>query len=274
MTNWPGWLDGLLDAMDDGTGVVVPMHKNQSGELSFSGCQLRGNSQGDHIHLTDRPEGIRVIPSYCSAIMLIDLDKVGDIRMGSWYEKFFFDIAHGLEVWEAGFKAVVTPEVLVTHLGGATADRKTALVNGAWNRDRQTFALQWMQSGRLEKLETGIWQGHDFIQKLLFPARTIKRVFSKLQHSPGATISQILLSLVISYQADTEYLPLIYDEIGKAASLLKSSGDDKRAQQYLSVAHFVSTQPEKIEKQNPAQVENCKQQISSFLTGTDTKKEI
>lgn len=172
----PGWLDGLLACVDADTGVVAPMHKDKEGAVSFSGLYLAGDGKGTHEHTLDRPSGPRVMQTYCSAILLIDMAKCGQILMDEAYSKYFFDLTHGFEVWEAGYKTVCTPEVMVTHIGGATMNWGSAESNALLQRDRATFVHEWVESGRLQRLENGIWQRHPHIRRLCEIPRRIDRL--------------------------------------------------------------------------------------------------
>lgn len=161
-----GWLDGLLGCVDEETGVVVPLHKDRKGELSFSGIYFAADGKGSHAHTLDRPTAPRVVQSYCSAAMLIDMRKCGHIRMDEAYHKYFFDLVHGFEVWEAGWKAVCCPSVTVTHLGGATMTWGSAEANACLEKDRAVFVRGWIENGRLARLKSGPWQRHPYLTQL------------------------------------------------------------------------------------------------------------
>jgi GT2 family glycosyltransferase len=174
-----GWLEGLLGCLDDETGVVVPVHKGRDGKLSFSGIYFVDDGLGTHAHTLDHPEGPRVVASYCSAAMLIDMRKCGHIRMDEAYAKYFFDLVHGFEVWEAGWKAVCCPDVEVTHLGGATMNWGSEEANTLQKRDRGIFMRSWLDSGRLERLKVGIWQRHPYLVQLMALSRQVERFVSQ-----------------------------------------------------------------------------------------------
>lgn len=164
-----GWLDGLLKCIDDRTAVVAPVHK---GKAPFSGAYLMGDGRGTHAHTTDLPASPRVMQCYCSAILLIDMRKVGHLLMKEQYNKYFFDLVHGLQVWEAGYQPVCTPEVVVTHVGGGTMQWASPEAAALVEKDRQMFVEDWVDSGRLARLENGVWQQHPYLKKLVdLPAR-------------------------------------------------------------------------------------------------------
>ena len=61
------WLDGLLKCVDAKTGVTMPMHKDKTGALSYSGVYLMGDDYGTHAHHIDVPDKPRVCQTLCSA---------------------------------------------------------------------------------------------------------------------------------------------------------------------------------------------------------------
>lgn len=150
----PGWLDGLLSCIDERTAVVVPLHQ---GKAHFSGVYMADDGEllhGDPAEIPDHPWPVQ---RYSSALMLLDLRKVGSIRMQEQYRKFYFDCAHAFEVWEAGYRAVCTPYVSITHLCGATINSKSPDALSIVEQDWQTFRREWILSGRLKRLEQSVW---------------------------------------------------------------------------------------------------------------------
>jgi len=138
-----GWLDGLLRCIDDRTAVVAPVHK---GKAPFSGAYLMGDGRGTHAHTTDLPASPRVMQCYCSAILLIDMRKVGHLLMKDQYNKYFFDLVHGLQVWEAGYQSVALRS-RVTHVGGGTMQWATSEAAALVEKDRRMFVEDWVDSG-------------------------------------------------------------------------------------------------------------------------------
>lgn len=197
-----GWLDGLLRCVDEETGVVVPLHKDGKGTLSFSGIYFTDDGTGAHAHTLDRPAAPRVVQAYCSAAMLIDMRKCGHLRMDEAYHKYFFDLVHGFEVWEAGWKAVCCPEVTVTHLGGATIKWGSAEANAFQEKDRVSFVRSWIASGRLNKLREGVWRKFPYLLQIEELPRAVERFLSgALQLPPAAMDDQLgqLLDQTVSF---------------------------------------------------------------------------
>jgi glycosyltransferase involved in cell wall biosynthesis len=213
-----GWLTGLMKCMNDDTAVVIPIHKDRRGNIDYTGGYLAGDGRGTHAHLTDMPPAPREVQGLCSAIMLIDLTKVGDIFMDEKYSKYFFDIIYGLQVWEAGYKVVVTPEVAVTHLGGATMIRGTQEASGLWNSDTVVFISEWINSDRMRKL-SNIWRTYEALNPLVAIPEKIHDVFSHATELSGHDFEENLTNLIVL----SEPYPLFENLIGE------------KAQQYIPV---------------------------------------
>jgi GT2 family glycosyltransferase len=172
-----GWLEGLLSGLDDSTALVAPQHVDSAGNLSFSGVYFMGDGYGTHQHLVDPLRGPRVCQSVCSATMLVDLAKVQDVLVGQHYQKYFFDLDISLRVWEMGYRVVCTPRATVTHLAGATAAAPgTVRGSRSWNRDLLVFQQEWIETGRLRRLEDGVWQQHPFLATLVAVPRQIRQL--------------------------------------------------------------------------------------------------
>jgi glycosyltransferase involved in cell wall biosynthesis len=179
-----GWLDGLLAAMNEETGVVAPMHKDGKDRLSFSGVYLAGDEWGSHEHLKDRPAHQRECQCLCSAILLIDVRKCGNIFFDEQYRKYFFDLTHSFRVWEAGYKVICTPDVTVTHLGGATMDYRSQRSQVLFNQDVQTFVDEWISTGRLSSLAEAAWSKYPELKELTTVPSRITTLFSNADESP------------------------------------------------------------------------------------------
>lgn len=170
-----GWLEGLLKSVDNDTGIVTPLHRNCA--IPYAGVYLTGNGLGTHAHLLDTPIKPREIQCICSAMVLIDMKKCGDIRFNTDYEKYYLDIDYSLKVWESGYKVVCTPFSVVTHLGGATMPYSSEESLSLNNRDAGIFIEIWAKSGRLEKIEKDIWSQFSFLKLLMDIPKSIELLF-------------------------------------------------------------------------------------------------
>lgn len=221
-----GWLDGLLAAMDDETGVVAPMHKDRKGNLSFSGVYMAGDEWGSHEHLKDRPDQIRECQCLCSAILLIDMRKCGNIFFDEQYQKYFFDLVHSFRVWEAGYKVVCTPEVTVTHLGGATMDYLSQRSQVLSNQDLETFADEWIKTGRLRSLAESTWPKYPALAELTNLPQRINAFFSSAQSTGDAEFRSELNELLSRSRPYRLFQRLIY--LGAGAHLQEEASAVKR----------------------------------------------
>jgi GT2 family glycosyltransferase/ubiquinone/menaquinone biosynthesis C-methylase UbiE len=163
----PGWLDGMLRCMAPAVGVVTPLHKDRTGNLSYAGVVMRPDNSGHHTHSFAIPDGPGRIQTLCSAIMLIDMCKCGKIRFDESYSKYFLDIDYGLQIWSKGYEVVCSPFTLVTHIGGGTLQQGSALSNDLFEMQRQHFVREWVDTGRYRQLEQGIWSKVPEIQNIL-----------------------------------------------------------------------------------------------------------
>lgn len=172
----PNWLPTLLRAMDEKTGVVVPMHKDEAGALSFSGVYLMGDDQGTHAHLLDVPDKPRVVQCVCSALLLIDRRKCGHVLFNEEYRKYFLDIDYSLRIWETGHRLVCSPNVTVTHVGGATMPRESKKSQWYHNTDLAVFMREWVDSRRLARVEEEHWNREPALRELCEIPRRIRRL--------------------------------------------------------------------------------------------------
>jgi len=194
----PGWLEGMLRCVDEETAAVTPMHKDADGNLTYSGMYLAGDGNGTHEHTLDKPDAPRPSQCHCSAALLIDMRKCGHIRMDETYRKYFFDLAHSLEVWEAGYKAVCASDVAVTHLGGATTVRGSEKSDFLWANDCDLFVANWVTSGRLDALARGIWQKYPYVAFLADAPARITRLLETAETIEPADLKKELADLLLA----------------------------------------------------------------------------
>ncbi len=205
----PGWLDGLVAAVNERTGIVTPLHKDRRGRMSYSGVYLLGDGTGRHAHTVDVPSAPRVAECMCSAAVLIDRRKCGDLFFEEAYRKYFLDLDYALRVWEAGYEVVVTPHSVVTHLGGGTMSYQSPESAAAVERDRATFVATWIAGGRLAQIERDSWAQYDFLGNLARLRKQIREVFdAAAQRSPEEMRRSVepLMAAVVPF-------PLLYESI-------------------------------------------------------------
>lgn len=152
-----GWLDGLLKCIDDETALVTPCHKNAKGQFSYAGIVMNPDDSGHHTHVFERPDRPMAVQSICSAVMLLDLNKIGHIKVEEVYQKYFLDIAYGFAVWEAGYRVLCTPGVLLTHVGGGTLAQNSESAGTKFEQQRTIFVKAWRDTGRWQRLKTEVW---------------------------------------------------------------------------------------------------------------------
>lgn len=197
----PGWLDRLIAHATEDTGVVCPMHTDKDGAVSYSGAYLAGDGLGTHVHHLDRLTAPRDVQCVCTACVLVDMRKVGHVFMDEAYNKYFFDLVYGLRVWEEGFRCRCAHDVTVTHLGGATMLRGTGEASGLWDRDRAVFVEEWVRSGRLARLEQGIWRQSPFMQALVDTPREFLQIGEQLHRLPAPEIKRRLAAVLPNVMA-------------------------------------------------------------------------
>src|SRR5450759_1261630 len=132
---------------------------------------------GHHSHIYEAPKAAVQIPTLCSAVMLIDMTKVGDIRVDESYSKYFLDIDYGLRIWEAGYQVMLAPASVCTHLGGATLAQQSSKSNDLFEIQRQHWVREWIDSGRYERLCRHKWKGVTAIDSILTLPERIRDLF-------------------------------------------------------------------------------------------------
>ena len=188
----PGWLDGMLRCMTPSVGVVTPLHKDRSGNLSYAGVVMRPDCSGHHTHSFAVPDAPARIQTLCSAIMLIDMSKCGAIRFDESYSKYFLDIDYGLRIWSSGYEVVCSPYTMVTHIGGGTLQQGSALSNDLFETQRQHFVREWIDTGRYQALEQGVWTKVSEIQQLLSIAPQVDALVNNPRTDRGLFRTQAL----------------------------------------------------------------------------------
>ncbi|MGA2256524.1 MAG: glycosyltransferase, partial [Thermoguttaceae bacterium] len=192
----PGWLEGLIECVGERTGIVTPLHRNRRGRISYSGVYLNGDGQGTHAHTLDVPAFPRPCQCMCSAAVLIDRRKCGNIFFNDAYQKYFLDLDYALQVWEAGYEVLCTPRSIITHLGGATMAYTTAESTAKGNVDRNTFGSTWLATGRLGRIESEIWSEDDYLRGLTETLQRLQRIFDQVGSKSPDELRKMLKPLI------------------------------------------------------------------------------
>jgi len=150
------WLNGLLKCIDNETALVTPCHKNKQGQLSYAGIMMNPDKSANYTPILEEYSQPRAVQSINGRVMLLDLIKIGNIKFEEVYQNYFFDIAYGFSVWEAGYRVVCTPEVLLTYTGG----QSLAHDHEQFEQQRAAFVQNWCNSGRWHRMQSTVWS-HD-----------------------------------------------------------------------------------------------------------------
>lgn len=119
---------------------------------------MRPDLSGHHSHDYKVPATPQPIQTLCSAIMLLDMTKVGHIRVDESFSKYFLDIDYGLRVWEEGFGVVIDSNCACTHLAGATLTQGGQTSNHLFETQRRTWLRKWAATGRMADLQKSRWE--------------------------------------------------------------------------------------------------------------------
>ena len=204
----PGWLEGLIECIGERTGIVTPLHRDRQGRISYSGVYLNGDGQGTHAHTRDVPASPRPCQCMCSAAVLIDRRKCGNIFFNDAYQKYFLDLDYALQVWEAGYEVLCTPRSIVTHLGGATMAYTTAESTAKGLVDRNTFGSIWVATGRLGRVESEIWSGDDYLRGLVKYLQRLQQIFDQAGGRSPEELRRVLMPLIDELRPMQLILPL------------------------------------------------------------------
>lgn len=182
----PDWLPAMLEAMTDNVACVTPVHLNGEGHISYAGVYVGDADKGDHAHLLNVPTAPIPIPTICSAVMAIDMERCGHLRFDEKCLKYFHDLDFGLQVWDAGFEVSLSPKVPLTHLGGATLKHRSKASILGFERDRQIFNETWIGSGKLRNLINDRWKSYREISSLYDAAKTLTDYLGQMDQMPLA----------------------------------------------------------------------------------------
>lgn len=183
----PGWLDGLLAALSGQVALVAPLHRARHESAWHWGLAFHPDGSGHHSHLLSPPPGPGPILGPCGPAFLIDRARCRHLLFDEAYTHAFFDLDFGLRVWEAGYQALCTPAVGVTHLDGGPLPYGLSLDRQRFERDRQRFAKHWFENGRFHALENTGFRDIPALRQLLDLGKAVEGL---PHHLPGETPAQ------------------------------------------------------------------------------------
>src|SRR5262245_33260890 len=162
-----GWLDGLLNAMTPGVGVVTPVQRTADEETACFGVVFHPDGSGHHGHLYGMPDGVQPVLSCCGPLLLIDRTRCHHLLFHETQLHYFTDLDFGLRVWESGLRVVCSPGAVVTNLIGRQLPYGASLIEDVFEADRRTFVDRWIKTGRLRCLEHDVFRHVPELDRLL-----------------------------------------------------------------------------------------------------------
>lgn len=150
-----GWLEGLMAAMKDDVGVVVPLQVDTQRNLLTSGLTLGpdGLSCINVMSVGDQP---RPVPGPDGALMLLNRRLVSPVGINITFKRFLYDLDFGMRVWEAGHKVLCTPHVTVTRFDNGR-NMPQELREKLIEHDGGVFAGNWNGTERLKRIRDVQW---------------------------------------------------------------------------------------------------------------------
>ncbi|MGO8750261.1 MAG: methyltransferase domain-containing protein [Thermoguttaceae bacterium] len=225
----PGWLDGLTECVGERTGIVTPLHRDRRGRISYSGAYLNGDGLGTHAPTLDVPAAPRPCQGMCSAAVLIDRRKCGNLFFNDAYQECFADLDYALQVWEAGYEVLCTPRSIVMHPGGATTAYSMAESSAKYHADRNMFMSVWVATGRLGRVENEIWSGYDYLRGLTEAPGRIRRIFDQAGGKSRDALRQILEPLVDELRPVPKFYELLAPRLQEQGCLCRARGENAQA---------------------------------------------
>lgn len=229
----PGWLESMLSCITPEVAVVTPLHFDGHGDLSYAGIVMNPDGSGDHSHNYKAPKEPTPSQTLCSAVMLIDMTKIGHLRLDESYGAYFFDIDYGLRVWEAGFEVVVAPNSTCTHLAGATIVRDGLQSRDLYEVQRQRWVREWIDTSRFSRLREQVWRRVPELRDVLdFPSTVAELMVRKPGESDDAFLNRAMPRAAIA-QAVPALQTYLRNRAGQARNDTSASVDDDRGGQLM-----------------------------------------
>lgn len=263
----PGWLAGLRAAMGAEAAVTVPLHTDTQGHVLSSGCSFVGDSRGTAFPLLDRPQEDRPVPTWSGSTLLLDLDKVGHLRMDESYSTPWFGRVLGLEVWEAGHACVVAPGVTVVHPADPGAWQEREADGPAGQEDRALFAERWVRSGRLEDLSSKVWSRYPAVDSLMEVPRLVRRAYRLLEQAPSPEIHHVTLALLVATRDMPPLALLIHEQLQQLRERRLAERDAGRVAQCVATERWLAAHADRIPLLPPDRVVAAALKVKEFLAG-------
>ena len=195
----PGWLEGMLRAMNAEVGVVTPLHQDKPGRLSYAGVVISPDDTGEYSPILEAPAETRRIQTLSSAVMLIDMQKCCHIRLDENYTEDFLGIDYGLRIWEAGFQVVCTPDAQVRIQAGP-------YLPPAMEEQARRYRESWIDAGRLRALRQGSWKKISELAWIGEKTDEIDRLFEQTDRYRFMQDAASLVRSVAAYPALKAYI--------------------------------------------------------------------
>jgi glycosyltransferase involved in cell wall biosynthesis len=138
----PGWLEALFSELVEEVALVMPLHVTKDGLVNYAGADIVPGEVGKHMHNNSIDHRNLDNPNICSALMLLDLRKIGDLPFDTRYFKYFFDLQFGLDIFHQGLRSKICLNSSVIHLGGATVNWDSKLSKVSVDADLKRFQRQ------------------------------------------------------------------------------------------------------------------------------------
>lgn len=151
-----GWLEGLLAAMDEKVGVVVPLQVDVQKRLLTSGLTL-GPDGLSCVNVMAVDKTPRPVPGPDGALMLLNRRLVAPIGINPLFKRFLYDLDFGMRVWEAGLQVVCTPQVAVTRFDNGQS-MPQELRQKLIEHDGAVFSGSWTGTERLKRIREQQWR--------------------------------------------------------------------------------------------------------------------
>ncbi len=223
-----GWLESMLSCIAPAVGVVTPLHLDRHGDLSYAGVVMNPDGSGDHSHIHKAPKNPTPSETLRSAVLLIDMTKVGHLRLDESYSAYFSDIDFGLRVWEAGFEVIVDSNSICTHLGGASIFRDSLRSYDLYELQRQHWVREWVDTNRFARLREQAWRMVPELREVLdFPEIVAELMVGKPGESDDAFLDWAMPRVAIA-QAIPALQHYLRDQAEQALEGAPVSIDDKQ----------------------------------------------